>query len=456
MRPSPQDPGFNIVARIERLPVSRWHHWMRSIVGTAMFFDAFDAIAIAYVLPVLIPLWKLGPQEIGGMISIGYAGQVVGSLLFGWLGERIGRIPTAIITIALFSLASLACVFADSYQALLWLRLVQGVGLGGETPPMHAYINEFAKAEQRARFTLVFQLGFAFGILGASLAGAWVVPTLGWRWMFILGTVPALLTVPLRWMLPESPRWLASRGRFEEADRVLSRIEQTIARQQGGALPPLAADAPTAPHAETRLGDLFRGIYLRRTLSVWGLWFCTYFVGYGMTGWLPSLYRTQFHLSVQDALNFSLIAQAVSICGSIAVAFLVDRTGRKVWFTAALLLASLPLFALWNAPQMSAVTVLVLVCGCLPAIASVSISLGMFTAENYPTHLRALGGGIAGAWLRAASVLGPYLVGLILPMAGLGAVFVMFGIAAVIGGAICALFATETGGKVLERVSPAA
>jgi putative MFS transporter len=105
---------------------------------------------------------------------------------------------------------------------------------------------------------------------------------------------------------------------------------------------------------------------------------------------------------------------------------------------------------------MSAVTVLVLICCCLPCIASVSISLGMFTAENYPTHLRAVGGGIAGAWLRVASVLGPYLVGLILPAAGLGAVFVMFGAAAVVGGAVCALFATETGGKVLERVSPAA
>jgi putative MFS transporter len=450
------DHDYHIVARIERLPISRWHSWMRSVVGTAMFFDGFDGVAIAYVLPVLIPLWKLSPQDIGGMISIGYAGQVIGSLFFGWLGEKIGRIPSAIITITLFSLTSLGCIFVDSYAALFWLRFVQGIGLGGETPVMHAYINEFAKAKHRAKFTLVFQLGFAFGILGASLAAVWVVPSLGWRWMFILGTIPALMTVPLRWMIPESPRWLASRGRFVEADRILTNIESKIAKQYGGTLPPIPADEPRAQQAKTRVGDLFKGIYLRRTLTVWGLWFCTYFIGYGMTGWLPSLYRTQFHLSVQQALNFSFVAQSISICGSIAVAFLVDRTGRKPWFTVALLLASIPLFVLWFAPSMSVETVLILICCCLPCISSVSISLGMFTAENYPTHLRALGGGIAGAWLRVASVIGPYMVGIILPAAGLGAVFVMFGVAAVIGGIICALFATETGGKVLERVSPVA
>jgi putative MFS transporter len=428
---------------------------MRSVVGSAMFFDGFDGVAVAYVLPVLIPLWHMSPGDIGWMISMGYAGQVIGSLFFGWLGERIGRIPAAGITIGLFSLTSLGCVFADSYQTLLWLRFVQGLGLGGETPVMHAYINEFAKAGQRARFSLTAQLGFSFGILGASLAALWIIPTLGWRWMFLLGTVPALIALPLRWMIPESPRWLASRGRFAEADRVLSGIEAIVARQNGGRLPPIPTNVPVAVQVPTRLADLFSGIYLRRTLSLWGLWFCTYFITYGMTSWLPTLYRTQLHLSVQQALNFSFIAQLTGLCGSICVTFLVDRTGRKPWFTVALIAAAVPLFLLWNAPAMTPETVLLLVCCCLPFVSSVSIALGMYTAENYPTHLRALGGGIASAWLRIASVIGPMLVGVVLPAAGLGAVFAMFGVAAALGGLICFFFATETGGKVLEAVSPA-
>ena len=300
---------YQIAARIERLPLSPWHTWMRSIVGTAMFFDAFDAVALAYVLPAIVPLWKLTPVDIGAILAIGYAGQIIGSLFFGWLGERIGRVPTAVITIAIFSVFSLGCCFADDYRTLFWMRFFQGIGLGGETPVMHAYISEFAQSKNRARFTLVFQLGFAFGILAAALVGALLVPTWGWRWMFIIGAVPAIFALALRWMIPESPRWLASRGRGEEADRVLSSIEATIERQTGKPLPPVPTDIPPPPRAETDVRELFRGIYLQRTLVVWALWFFTYFIGYGLTGWLPTIYRTQFGLSLEQALQFSFIAQ---------------------------------------------------------------------------------------------------------------------------------------------------
>jgi len=151
---------------------------------------------------------------------MGYAGQVIGSLFFGWLGERIGRIPAAGITIALFSLTSLGCVFADSYQTLLWLRFIQGLGLGGETPVMHAYINEFAKAGQRARFSLTAQLGFSFGILGASLASAAVLAAFKsaiqadifmldyvWRLCIGIGVIPAIVSIYFRVTMPETPRY---------------------------------------------------------------------------------------------------------------------------------------------------------------------------------------------------------------------------------------------------------
>ena len=116
---------------------------------------------------------------------------------------------------------SLGCVFSPDYRTLFWMRFLQGLGLGGETPVMHAYISEFAQAKNRARFTLVFQLGSAFGILAAALAGVFVVPTLGWQWMFYIGAMPALLALVLRMLIPESPRWLASRGRMEEAEKAL-------------------------------------------------------------------------------------------------------------------------------------------------------------------------------------------------------------------------------------------
>ena len=97
----------NVVARIERLPTSWWHVKTRIIVGVATFFDAFDAIAIATVLPVLVPMWKLTGPDIGFMISAGYVGQLIGALLFGWIGERYGRMPAMIGSIAVFGVMSL-------------------------------------------------------------------------------------------------------------------------------------------------------------------------------------------------------------------------------------------------------------------------------------------------------------------------------------------------------------
>ncbi|MFL4968735.1 MAG: MFS transporter, partial [Xanthobacteraceae bacterium] len=108
----------NVVARIERLPTSWWHVKTRIIVGVATFFDAFDAIAIATVLPVLVPLWKLSGPDIGFMISAGYVGQLIGALLFGWIGERYGRMPAMIGSITLFAVMSFVCAFAWDYNSL--------------------------------------------------------------------------------------------------------------------------------------------------------------------------------------------------------------------------------------------------------------------------------------------------------------------------------------------------
>ena len=215
----------NVVARIERLPTSWWHVKTRIIVGVATFFDAFDAIAIATVLPVLAPLWKLSGPDIGFMISAGYVGQLIGALLFGWIGERYGRMPAMVGSIMLFAVMSLVCAFAWDYNSLLWFRTLQGVGLGGEVPVAAVYISELTRAKNRGRFVLLYELVFPIGLVAVSLTSLWVVPHLGWQWMFYIGALPAILALFLRTLLPESPRWLAVHGRNAEADAALSLIE---------------------------------------------------------------------------------------------------------------------------------------------------------------------------------------------------------------------------------------
>jgi MFS family permease len=195
----------NIVARLERLPTSWWQVKARIIVGVATFFDAFDALAIASVLPVIVPLWKLTPPQIGLMISAGFLGQLLGALLFGWIAERYGRMTAMVWSIALFAVMSLACAFAWDYDSLLVLRTIQGIGLGGEVPVAAVFISELAKAQGRGRFVLLYELVFPIGLVAASLTGLWVVPHLGWQYMFVIGALPALLALVLRSLLPGIP-----------------------------------------------------------------------------------------------------------------------------------------------------------------------------------------------------------------------------------------------------------
>jgi MFS family permease len=172
----------SINARIERMPYCSWHNKMRAIICTAWFFDAFDSLAIAYVLPALIGAWKLQPGQIGTLIAMGFAGQLLGSIAAGWAAERWGRMNAMIGTLAVFTVMSFACALAWSYESLLWFRFIQGIGLGGEVPVMAAYVNEFARAERRGRFSIGMQALFAVGLLVVGLVGVWVVPHLGWQW----------------------------------------------------------------------------------------------------------------------------------------------------------------------------------------------------------------------------------------------------------------------------------
>ena len=440
-------------ARMERLPYCSWHTKMRLIICTAWFFDAFDSLAIAYILPALIGAWKLAPGQIGTLIAAGFAGQLVGSIIAGWAAERWGRVPTMITTLALFTVMSFVCAFAWSYESLLAFRFAQGIGLGGEIPIMAAYVNEFAKAERRGRFSLGIQLLFAVGLLVVGLVGVWVVPNLGWQWMFIIGAVPALLAFPMRFLLPESPRWLASRGRFAEADSALRRIE-AIAEKEGKALPPIPGNLPPVVEAKTRLADLFRGIYLRRTLTLWALWVCTYLIVYGLATWAPSLFRTAYKLPLQQSILYGFILAAAGLLGAVLCVLLIDRLGRRTVFTAAFLLGSLPLLFFATGGSRSAQEVLAIVCVGFLFTNALALGMATYTAENYPNQLRALGGGIAAAWQRGASMVGPFVVGIVLPKYGPDAVFVMFGVVALIGAAICLLFAIETRGRVLEELAP--
>jgi MFS transporter, putative metabolite:H+ symporter len=443
----------DILARIERLPLSGWQIRTRIIVGTATFFDAFDALAITYVLPAVVPVWHLTPGAISWLISAGFVGQLVGALVGGALAERIGRRPLIIAAVLWFGVFSLACGWAWNYQSLFALRVLQGLGLGAEVPVAATYISELAAAKGRGRFVLLFELVFPVGLVAVAVMGRFIVPV-GWQYLFFVGGLPAFFALFMMRHLPESPRWLASRGRVGDAANAIGLIEREVQAATGKPLPPVQAVVAKIIAKPATWMELFSATYRRRTLVIWVAWFATYFVNYGLTTWLPTIYRTVFKVPLEDALSYGLMTQAFGLLTSFTCALVIDRVGRRVWFAMAFAGAAAALLTLgWIGPS-SAERILVFAILTNMCVSTLSLALYLYTAELYPTRVRALGTSTGTAWLRLASVLGPQVFGNTVGSGSIGGAFVMFGLVSLVACVVVAVFATETKSRVLEEISP--
>ena len=453
-----------IAARLDRLPVSSWHIRVRLILGIATFFDAVDLLAISFALPAIAGPWHLSPQQIGMVISAAFFGQLIGALIAGWAAEMFGRLRTVVIATAIFSVMSLACAFAWDAQSLSAFRFIQGIGLGGEVPVATTYIIELARQQGRGRFYILYELVFVFGLVIAGLLGYLMVPRLGWESMFYLGAVPAILVIFLMRLLPESPRWLASQGRVAEAEKIVSQIEQQI-EASGKKLPPLplpgqvpasvgSSPSPVAP-LRRRWFEMLDGAYRRRTLGVWAMWFCCFSTIYGLNTWMPTLYRVHFNLPLSQALGYGLIVQICGIAGAMLCAFTIDKIGRRVCFTGALFGGGVTLLVLAALGADSATMLLVFVSIGSFFMSAVAIGLNLYTAEIYPTRIRAFASSVGGAWQRIAAATGPNVVAYLLTTSGLTAVFSYFGVIAVVGAAIAAGYTVETKEQPLETASAA-
>ena len=449
-----------LLARMEAVPFGRWHRKPRIVIGTATFFDAFDALSLAFALPVLVMLWDIAPAQIGILISASYVGQLIGALAFSNLAEKHGRIRGATAAVTIMSIMSLGCVFAGNFQMLLWLRFLQGIGIGGHMPVAAAYISELSRARGRGRFFLLYEMIFPVGLMVTGQIGRFVVPSVGWGWqaMFLIGAIPGLIVAYLISRLPESPRWLINRGRLDEAERIIEAMEARNAyamTAEAEVMPPAAAPA-SAPTAQaprkTRWLELLSPAFLSRTLTVWALWASAYFIANGLNNWMPTLYSTVYELELGTALFAALLNNVAQVLLLLVCVFTIDRIGRRNWVAASFVLggAALALFGLTGAQNPFVLMVL----GTLAygIIGSTNAVLYLYTPEIYPTRMRAIGTGLATSWLRLASAAAPTIVGLMVGEQGVAAVFLMFAGVAVVG-LIAATRMIETSNRRLEDIA---
>ena len=470
---------MQLIARMEQMPFCSWHLRARIIMGSATFLDAFDALSLAFVMPILVRMWSLSSVEIGWMIAASYIGQLVGALLFSQLAERYGRVPSAAAATAIMSVMSLGCALVGSFWWLFVCRLVQGIGVGGEMPVAAAYISELSRAQGRGRFFLLYEIIFPVGLMATGQIGTLLVPLLGWKILFLIGGIPGLILAGLVARLPESPRWLISQGRLSEAEAVIASAEASAARKDPSfepktsshkgssdkglsdkgssetysAVPQPAAETPAGIGQGSRWRELLSPVYRGRTLIVWTLWASAFFIANSLNNWMPTLYHEVYGLDLREALRAASMTNVAQVVMLILCAFTIDRIGRRNWTVGSFIVGALLLGTLALGGTKDLTLVMLLATLAYGAIGSIAAVLYLYTPEVYPTRMRAIGTGLATSWLRLASAAGPALVGLLLSRQGIDSVFVMFTGVALIGAA-AAVSMIETRSRQLEEIAP--
>ncbi len=412
------------------------------LFGLIMLFDSWDSVSIAFTLPSISKAWSLDPIHGGWLISSGYAGQLVGALAFGAVAEAKGRMPVLRGLVIAMCVLAVACGLAQDYGQLVALRLVQGVAIGGALPVAISYINEIAPTAIRGRFFGTYQFLMVSGFGLASLASAYIVPAFGWRPMFILGAAPLVLA-PSLFAVPESPRWLAGRGRVEAAIKALRRLGGRPVEADAQAAPP----PPKAPPVTILLSPRFRG---RSTVTAL-LWLLTSLVSFGLVTWVPSIYVSNFHIPLARALQYNAIASVFVLIIPLVLRQTIDRFGRRPPVILGTAIGGVALLVLTLVdPGQEQLLVGLTILGQI-GISIGSMVLWPYTSEIYETNVRAAALGASSSLARAASMSTPLVVGVALSMTGsIIPVFLIFGASAV-AVALLWIFATkETAGRELD------
>ncbi|MEL7563999.1 MAG: MFS transporter [Dehalobacterium sp.] len=449
--------GRMIIARMERLPVSKFHKKMLVINGIAWAFDSFDIALVTFVLAALKTGWNLTPTQSGILLSVGLFGMFFGSLIAGYAADKWGRKFVFQWTMLIFSLSSLACALAPSFGLLLFFRFLVGVGLGGESPVVPALLGEFAPSLHRGKLQGLINVFWGAGWATAAALSFFVIPSLGWRAAFVFGALPAFFIFIVRRHLPESPRWLISQGRIQEADAIVTKLEQEIIKEHGKELP--AVDKDVVENVvlkdatkKVRVSTLFTGKYRKSTIILWSTWFLIMFAYYGLFSWLPTVFVEAGH-TMQKSFLYVLIMQIAYMPNEVVASFMMDKVGRKKTIVPNLCLAALCALAYGYALSHDATMGVILAIGIVTSLA-VSASICVmytYTPELYPTDVRITAAGTATAVSRVGSMIGPMIIGFFLASIGFMGVFGILAGAFIISALIFILFAVETKGKVLEN-----
>lgn len=450
-------PTDSVASRFERLPVTSYQKLLFSVIATAWFFDAVDVGIMSFVLGSIRTDFHLNTADSGLLGSASFLGMFVGAGLSGLLADRFGRRPIFQWSMVIWGLASFLCAIASDFHVLLACRVLLGVGMAMELPVAQTVVSEFMPARQRGWYVALLEGTWPLGFVCAGLLAYFMLPVWGWRGVFFTLGLPSAFLLIVRRIVPESPRWLESRGRVEEASNIMSAIERRVSNALGGSVPDVhnAVLPATAPSASGRFRELWSPKYAKRTIMLWILWFFALLGYYGLTTWLSALLQ-QAGFAASQSVLYTILISLAGIPGFIVSAWLVEAWGRKPTCVLTLMGSALMAYLYGRVAGQ----------GGTPAH-FIPFGLGMqffmfgmwsvlyaYTPELYPTRCRATGVGFASSIGRIGSLIGPSAIGLILPATGQVGAFALGAACFILAAVIVWLVGVETKGQLLEQVSP--
>jgi MFS family permease len=387
--------------------ISPLHIQLGAIMALLTFFDGYDTFNPAYVIHYVMGPWGLAPGQAGLLVSSGLVGFLIGAAMHGLIADRYGRRVTLLGGLWITSAFTLTTpVLGTSFGSFCLLRILTGLGLGVLLPLATTYINELAPRRLANTFSLWgVALGWAAGGTFAGIVGVFLTPTFGWQVLYWIGALSIPLTIVLHFILPESVKFLAARGRTEEIKSLLSRLRPDRAAIYADA----NLDVHAAPVRENSIVALLAPGYRRKTLTIWSAAFLSLFCIFGLTGWIPTV-MMQRGETFAASFGFGALMQVMSFLGGLACGHLADQRGvsrgvLSTWWA----IGGLAVLAL--IPFNVQIVNIVSVAAAGFFIIGAQFVLNNFTAASYETNVRATGVGMMLSVGRVGAILGPFVAG---------------------------------------------